>query len=156
MTDLSAQAADDRQLPMETPERILCEFETIAVVGASRDPSKAAHSVPVAIQAAGYRVIPVNPQATELFGERVFRGLREIDRPVDVVLVFRPSEEAPAVAREAVAIGAKALWLQLGIESEEARAIAEAAGLLYVEDRCIAVERSLRGISKRPSIAPRF
>lgn len=139
---------------METSERILREFDTIAVVGASRDPAKPAHSVPLAMQAEGYRIIPLNPHASELFGTRVFRTLREIDRPVEIVLVFRPSKEAEGIVRDAVEIGARAVWLQLDIVSERARSIAEAAGLLYVENRCIAVERSLRGISKRPSIIP--
>jgi predicted CoA-binding protein len=133
---------------METPERILREFETIAVVGISRDPEKAAHSVPRALQKAGFRVIPVNPHAETLLDVPVFRSLADIDRAVDVVLVFRPSDEAADVARQAAAIGAKALWLQLGIRSEEARRIAESAGMLFVQDQCIAVERSLRGVVK--------
>lgn len=130
--------------------RILRAFETLAIVGVSRDPSKPAHSVPKAMQAAGFRVIPVNPYADELLGERVYRRLADIPEPVEVVVVFRPSEEAAGIAREAVAIGAKALWLQLGIESDEARRIAQAAGLLYVEDRCIGVERALHRITKHP------
>ncbi|HEY8942806.1 MAG TPA: CoA-binding protein [Polyangiaceae bacterium] len=134
---------------METPERILREFETIAVVGISRDPEKAAHSVPRALQKAGFRVLPVNPHAETLLDVPVFRTLADIDRAVDVVLVFRPSDEAADVARQAAAIGAKALWLQLGIRSEEARRIAESAGMLFVQDQCIAVERSLRGVVKR-------
>lgn len=134
---------------METPERILREFDTIAVVGISRDPSKAAHSVPRALKSAGFTIVPVNPHADELLGEKVFRSLGDIDRSVEVVLVFRPSEEAEAIAGQAVAIGAKALWLQLGIQSDAARKLAEDAGLLYVEDRCIGVERSIRGVSKR-------
>jgi predicted CoA-binding protein len=133
---------------MQTTERILRDFKTIAVVGLSRDPSKAAHSVPRAMQAAGFRVLPVNPIADELLGERVYRKLADIPEPVELVLVFRPSEEAVAVAREAVAIKAKALWLQLGIESDEARRIAHAAGMLYVEDRCIGVERGLHRVMK--------
>jgi uncharacterized protein len=134
---------------METPERILRDFSSVAVVGISRDPEKAAHGIPRALQAAGFRVIPVNPHATELLGERVYRTLAEIPEPVELVLVFRPSEQTPEIAREAVAIGAKALWLQQGIHSEAARSIAEAAGLLYVEDRCIGVERALHRVVKR-------
>lgn len=133
---------------MQTTERILRDFKTIAVVGLSRDPSKPAHSVPKAMQAAGFRVVPVNPVADELLGERVYRTLAELPEPVELVLVFRPAEEAVAVARQAVAIQAKALWLQLGIESDEARRIAQAAGLLYVEDRCIGVERALHRVIK--------
>jgi predicted CoA-binding protein len=133
---------------MQTTERILRDYKTIAVVGLSRDPGKPAHSVPKAMQAAGFRVIPVNPIADVLLGERVYRTLTEIPEPVEVVLVFRPSDEAVPVAREAVAIKAKALWLQLGIESDEARRIAHGGGLLYVEDRCIGVERALHRIVK--------
>jgi uncharacterized protein len=133
---------------MQTTERILREMKTIAVVGLSRDPGKPAHSVPKAMQAAGFRVVPVNPIADELLGERVYRTLADIPGPVELVLVFRPAEEAVAVAHQAVAIKAKALWLQLGIESDEARRIAQAAGLLYVEDRCIGVERALHRVLK--------
>jgi uncharacterized protein len=133
---------------MDLDERILRTFETIAVVGASRDPSKAAHDVPRQLQRAGFRIVPLNPFATELFGAPVYRTLAEIPFAIDTVLVFRPSAEAPAIARAAVAIGAKALWLQLGLHSEEARHIAEGAGLLYVEDTCSAVVRSLHQITK--------
>jgi uncharacterized protein len=133
---------------MDLDERILRTFETIAVVGASRDPSKPAHDVPRQLQRAGFRIVPLNPFATELFGAQVYRTLAEIPFAIDIVLVFRPSAEAPAIARAAVAIGAKALWLQLGLHSEEARRIAEGAGLLYVEDTCSAVVRSLRQITK--------
>ena len=133
---------------MNDPEAILRAYSTIAVVGASRDPSKAAHDVPRQLQAAGFRIVPVNPHANELLGERVYRTLRDIPFPVEIVLVFRPSPEAPQVAREAVAAGARALWLQLGIESSEARRIAEDAGLDYVEDTCSAVVRSLARIRK--------
>jgi predicted CoA-binding protein len=134
---------------METEERVLRDFSTLAVVGASRHPEKAAFSVPSALQAEGFRIIPVNPEAGTLFGERAYPNLGTIPDPVEVVLVFRPSDEAPEIAKEAVRIGAKALWLQLGLRSEEARHIAEDAGLLYVENRCMAVERARRGISKR-------
>ena len=134
---------------MDLDERILRTYDTIAVVGASRDPSKAAHDVPRQLQRAGFRIVPVNPHADELLGAKVYRTLAEIPFPVDVVLVFRPSPETPAVARDAVAIGAKALWLQLGIHSAEAQRIAQDAGLLYVEDTCSAVVRSLRRIDKR-------
>jgi uncharacterized protein len=134
---------------MDTAERILREFDTIAVVGTSRDPNKAAHDVPAQLKAAGYRIVPVNPHADTLLGERVYRTLAEIPFAVDVVLVFRPSADAPQVARDAVAIGAKALWLQLGIASDEARRIAQDGGLLYVEDACSAVVRARLRIEKR-------
>ena len=121
----------------------------IAVVGLSRDASKAAHSVPAALQAAGFRIVPVNPEAKELLGERAYASLTDIPFPVELVLVFRPARFAPAIAEQAVAIGAKALWLQQGIFSSEARSIAKRAGLAYVEDRCAGVERALYGIVKR-------
>ena len=131
-----------------TPEEILAGANTIAVVGLSRDPAKAAHGVPAVLQAHGFRIIPVHPTATELLGEKVYRSLKDIPEPVDLVDVFRPSPEAPGIARDAVEIGAKALWLQQGIVSAEARQLAEAAGMLYVEDRCMGVERAVHGIVK--------
>lgn len=133
---------------MRSSKEILEQSRTIAVVGASRDPSKPAHAVPALMQRHGFRIIPVNPVADELFGERVYRSLRDIPEKVDLVDVFRPSADAPAVAQGAVAIGARALWLQSGIRSAEARRIAEAAGLDYVEDECVAVVRGLHRITK--------
>jgi predicted CoA-binding protein len=121
---------------------------TIAVVGASRDPNKAGGSVPAGLQARGFRIIPINPFAEILFGERVYRTLSEVPVRIDLVDVFRPASDAPEIARQAVAVGAKALWLQLDIRSEEARRIAEAAGLDYVEDECTAVVSSLYRIRK--------
>jgi predicted CoA-binding protein len=133
---------------MDLPERILNEFRTIAVVGLSRDPEKAAHAIPKAMQAAGFRVVPINPSAERLLGEPAYRTLADVPFPIELVLVFRPSEFTSAIAEQAVAIGAKALWLQQGIRSEAARHVAEAGGLLYVEDRCIGVERAIHQIKK--------
>ncbi len=133
---------------MEVTERILREYRTIAVVGLSRDPSKEAHAIPARMQRAGFRVIPVNPQVEELLGERSYPTLAAVPDPIDIVLVFRPSAEAAGVAEQAVQVGAKALWLQQGISSAEARRTAESAGLLYVEDRCIGVERAVHGVVK--------
>jgi uncharacterized protein len=130
---------------VRTPGQVLADSVTIAVVGASRHPGKAAHSVPRQILRHGWRVIPY---VDEIWGQPCYRALADIPEPVDLVNVFRPAADAPAVARQAVAIGAKALWLQQDIVSAEARAIAEAAGMDYVEDRCIAVERALSGISR--------
>ena len=120
----------------------------MAVVGASRDPNKAGGSVPFGLQQRGFRIIPINPYAVELFGEKVYRSLLDVPERIDVVDVFRPAEDAPEIARQAVAIGASALWLQLDIRSEEARRIAEAAGLDFVEDECTAVVSSLYRIRK--------
>jgi predicted CoA-binding protein len=132
----------------ETERRILTDYSTIAVVGLSRNPSKAAHAVPAAMQAAGYRVIPVNPGTDSVLGERCYPHLSDIPEPVEVVEVFRPAAEAPQIVRDAAAIGARAVWLQLHLRSEEARRLAEEAGLLYVEDRCMAVQRALLRVSK--------
>jgi hypothetical protein len=133
---------------MDNTERILRQFRTIAVVGLSRDPSKAAHAIPARMQRAGFRVIPVNPFVDSVLGEKSYAKLKDVPEPVEVVLVFRPSAEAGAVAKDAAAIGAKALWLQQGITSAEAQAVAEAAGMLYVEDRCMGVERAVHGVVK--------
>jgi predicted CoA-binding protein len=126
----------------ELTRQILTEFSTITVVGLSKDPVKSAHSVPAAMQAYGWRVIPVNPYADQVLGVQAYATLADVGEPVTFVNVFRPSQQAADVARQAVAVGAQALWLQLGIASAEARDIAESNGLLYVEDRCIAVERA--------------
>jgi len=103
--------------------------------------------VPFGLQRRGFRIIPVNPYADELFGERVYRSLTDITEHVDLVDVFRPAADAPEIARQAAAIGAGALWLQLDIRSAEARRIAEAAGLDYVEDECTAVVSALHRIT---------
>ncbi len=136
---------------MRTAEEILRDSTTIAVVGASRHPEKTAYQVPLQILRHGWRVIPVNPYADAIWGEKCYHSLAEIPEPVDLVNVFRPSADTPPVAREAVAIGAKALWLQQDIVSAESRAIAEAAGLDYVEDQCIAVIRAIHRITKLDS-----
>ena len=134
-------------------ERILTTYDTITVVGASAAPAKAAHYVPAHMQQHGWRIIPVNPHADAILGEPVYRTLREVPGQIGLVNLFRPSGQTPDFARQAVAAGATALWLQLGIASAEARAIAEEAGLLYVEDRCLIIERrrlQLRAPGTRP------
>lgn len=127
---------------------ILEAARTIAVVGASRDPDKAGGSVPPGLQQRGFRIIPINPFADELFGEKVYRSLLDVPDRIDVVDVFRPARDTPEIARQAVAVGAKALWLQLDIRSAEARRIAEAAGLDYIEDECTAVVSALHRIRR--------
>ena len=119
---------------------------TIAVVGCSSDPLRAANYVPRYMRAHGYTVIPVNPRQNDLLGERCFASLREIDGKVDIVQVFRPSEEAPAIAQDAVAIGASCLWLQLGLRSDEAARIARAGGMRVVMDRCMGVVHGQLGL----------
>ena len=130
------------------PRSILESASTIAVVGISANESKAAFAIPASLQSAGFRILPVNPHAGEILGEKVYASLADVPEPIDVVEVFRPPEEAPDIARQAVAAGAKVLWLQKGLASEEARAIAEDAGLDYVENLCMGVERARYGITK--------
>ena len=132
---------------MRDARQILEEATTIAVVGASRSPYKTAHSVPAQMQRHGWRIIPVNPYAEEIFGERAYPNLAALPEPVDLVNVFRPSADATQVVREAIAIGAPAVWLQLDIVSPEGRRLAAEAGIDYVEDTCIAVVRSLARLS---------
>ncbi|HEY3629934.1 MAG TPA: CoA-binding protein [Jatrophihabitantaceae bacterium] len=127
---------------MTETERMLRTYRTLTVVGASRDPNKEAHAIPVQMQRHGWRIIPVNPYADVLFGEKVYRTLADVPEPLGLVDVFRPSADAAEIVRQAVAAGAPAVWLQLGIVSAPARAIAEAAGVAYVEDRCLAIERA--------------
>ncbi|GGL92301.1 CoA-binding protein [Micromonospora yangpuensis] len=133
---------------MRTAQQILADAAVIAVVGASRDPGKAAHRVPAEMQRYGWRIIPVNPSVDELFGEQAYASLADIPYPVDLVNVFRPATDAVEVVRAAVAIGTPAVWLQLGIVSPPARQIAEEAGIDYVEDRCLIVERAAGGLTR--------
>ena len=127
---------------MTETERLLRTYGTITVVGASRDSAKEAHAIPAQMKRHGWRIIPVNPYVDELFGEKAYPTLADVPEPLGLVDVFRPSEDAADIVRQAVAVGAKAVWLQLGIVSAEARAIAEQAGIAYVENRCLAVERA--------------
>jgi len=125
---------------VRTPAEILRDAKTIAMVGASPKPDRPSHGVMRYLLAQGYTVVPVRPEGCdEVLGVPCVRSLGEIEGPIDLVDVFRRPEFTPDVAREAVAAGAGALWLQLGIVSDEARRIAEEAGLDYVEDACTAV-----------------
>lgn len=133
---------------MRSPQQILAEARVIAVVGASREPWKPSHSVPLQIMRYGWRIIPVNPFADEIFGLPAVKTLADIDEPVDLVDVFRPARDAVDIVRQAIAIKAPAVWLQSGIVSAEARKIATEAGLDYVEDRCLAVERATAGLTR--------
>ncbi len=120
--------------------RILTETKTIAVVGCSRDPSKEAHKVPSYLQAQGYRIIPVNPSADRILGEKAVGSLADIPGSYDLVEIFRPSVDVPPVVEEALGGPAKVLWMQLGIRNEEAAKKAEAAGRTVVQDRCMRTE----------------
>ena len=125
---------------MRSPEEILREAKTIALVGASPKPDRPSNGVMRYLLAQGYDVIPVRPRdCDEIHGVPCVASLAEIGRPIDLVDVFRRIDAVPGVAREAAEAGAKALWLQLGLSSPEARAIATAAGLDYVEDECTAI-----------------
>jgi predicted CoA-binding protein len=116
---------------------LLESSRTVAIVGLSTDPEKTSSKIAEILIDAGYDVIPVHPKATEILGRTAYPSLSEIPVPVDIIDVFRPADEAAGIARAAVEIGAKTVWLQLGIASDEARTIAEGAGLQYVEDTCI-------------------
>jgi predicted CoA-binding protein len=129
---------------------IYADAHTIAVVGASADEAKPAHQIPKYLQGQGYRIVPVNPRGGVILGEPVARSLHDVDEPVDVLDVFRPADETPEIARQAVAIGAKVLWLQLGIESDEARRIAKEAGLTVVMDRCMGATHAELGLGPGP------
>ena len=122
-----------------SPIEILAEMRTIALVGASPKPSRPSNSVMRYLLDAGYRVLPVRPRVPEIHGVPCVASLSEIDVPIDLVDVFRRTSACPDVAREAVEVGAKAVWLQLGLVSPEARRIAETAGLDYVENECTAI-----------------
>ncbi len=136
-------------MAFENPSReeikgILQNAGNIAVVGLSDKSDRTSYMVAQALQNNGYRIIPVNPSASgEILGEKVYAALKDIPEPVDIVNVFRRSEYTPEVAREAVEIGARVLWLQLGIASDEAYEIASQGGLTVIMDRCIKVEDSI-------------
>lgn len=130
-------------------DELLRAARTIAVVGASDRPDRASYGVMKAVQDRGYRTIPVNPRITgeHVHGEYVWRELGQIGEPVDIVDIFRKSEDVGPVVDEAIAVGAKAIWMQLGIRNPQAAAKAEAAGLKVVEDRCLKIDLARAGIS---------
>jgi predicted CoA-binding protein len=130
-------------------KQLLTSATTIAMVGASSNPDKASHGIMQKLQRVGYKVIPINPKETEVLGERTYPSLLDVDQPVDIVDVFRRPEDTPPIADDAVKIGAKALWLQSGIVSEEAAARAAAGGLTVVMDACIAATHSLLRVGKK-------
>jgi predicted CoA-binding protein len=121
---------------------ILSKYKTIAMIGVSNDPTKASTIVMKYMQKYGFKVYPVNPKAKgqKILGEEVFEKITDIKDPVDIVDVFRPSKEALDIAKDTINIGAKVLWLQLGIKSEEAKKIVENNKIEYVEDKCTKME----------------
>jgi predicted CoA-binding protein len=119
---------------------ILKNSHTIAIVGLSADWWRPSYFAAKYMQEHGYRIIPVNPKYTEVLGEKCYPTLEAIPETVDIVDVFRKSEDCAPIAKQAVAIGAKTLWLQLGVENMEAQQIAEEAGLAVVMNRCVKIE----------------
>jgi uncharacterized protein len=124
-------------------KELLTNAMTIAIVGASSNPDKASYGIMQKLLRAGYNVVPINPQETEILGQRSYPSLIDVPEPIDIVDVFRRPEDTPAIADDAVTIGAKALWLQTGIASDEAAERAKAGGLTVVMDTCIGATHSL-------------
>jgi predicted CoA-binding protein len=120
--------------------RILKTKHTIAIVGLSADWFRPSYFAAKYMQEHGFKIIPVNPKYTEILGEKCYPDLKSIPEKVDMVDVFRKSADCAPIAKEAVGIGAKVLWLQLGVENDEAKAIAESAGLEFVQNRCVKIE----------------
>tara|TARA_B100001121_G_C18146061_1_gene370080 strand:+ start:94 stop:498 length:405 start_codon:yes stop_codon:yes gene_type:complete len=123
-------------------KEILSRFKKIALVGASKDLSKTSSIVMKYLQNYGFKVYPVNPsmKGKKILGEKVFGKVSEIKDPIDIIDVFRPSNETIEIAKEAVQIGAKVLWLQLNIKNEEARKIVESKNIIYIDDKCTKIE----------------
>jgi uncharacterized protein len=130
----------------ETIKQILDECRTIAVVGLSSKPTRPSHGVADYMQSAGYQVIPVNPNESEVLGKNAYASLIDVPEKIDLVDVFRRSEEAGAVVDEAIAVGAKAVWLQEGVVDDQAAQRALDAGLLVVMDRCWLKEHARRKV----------
>ena len=127
---------------MKSTKEILSKFKNVALVGASSDLTKTSSVVMKYLQNSGFKVYPVNPnmKGQKILGEKVFGRISDINSPVEIIDVFRPSNEVLKIAREAVEIGAKVLWLQLKIKSEEAKKIAEANNMIYIENKCTKIE----------------
>ena len=125
-----------------TIQRVIHSAKTIAIVGLSKNELRASHFVGFYLRRHGYRVVPVNPRETEILGQKSFKSLVDVPVPVDIVNVFRAPDALPAIAEEAVAVGAKSLWCQFSVINEEGGRIAEAGGLSVVMDRCIKVEHA--------------
>ena len=127
---------------MNNIKAILSKYKSIAMIGVSNDPTKASTIVMKYMQNYGYKVYPVNPSASgqKILGEKVFSKITEIKEPIDIVDVFRPSKEALEIAEDTIKIGAKVLWLQLGIRSDTAKTLAESNKIEYIEDKCTKIE----------------
>src|SRR5437762_10837881 len=144
---MSHQNPSDQEL-----KQLLTNATVIAMVGASSNPEKASHGIMRKLQHAGYRVIPVNPREAEILGERSYASLIDVPERIDIVDVFRRAEDTPAIADEAVTIGAKALWLQTGIANEDAAARAAGGGRTVVMDLCIGATHSLLRITTKAQV----
>jgi predicted CoA-binding protein len=122
--------------------RILTRYRRIAMVGLSPNPYRPSHFAAIYLKSNGYRIIPVNPQCTDILGETCYPDLRSIPEPVDIVDIFRKPQDVPAIVDDAIAIGAKVIWMQLGVVNELAAAKARAHGLEVVMDRCTKIEHA--------------
>jgi uncharacterized protein len=142
---MASQNPSDEQL-----RDLLTGARTIAIIGASSNPERPSHGIMKKLLSVGYHVIPVNPRETSVLGQKAYATLAEIPEKVDIVDVFRRAEETPPIADEAVAIGARALWLQLGIANEDAAARARKGGLMVVMDNCIGVTHSALRVPSKP------
>jgi len=132
---------------------LLTDATTIAMIGASSNPEKPSYGIMQKLQRAGYRVIPINPRESEVLGERAHPSLADVHERIDIVDVFRRAEDTPPIADEAVKVGAKALWLQTGIVSEEAATRAKAGGLMVIMDACIGATHALLRIPRKAAAA---
>jgi uncharacterized protein len=143
-----------RNPPDEALKQLLTGARTVAIVGASSNPDRPSNGIMRKLLEAGYRVVPINPNERAVLGERAYASLAEVPEPIDIVDVFRRSEFTPAIADEAVKIGAKVLWLQSGVVNDVAAATAAAGGLTVVMDSCLGVMHAvLRVPRKRPAEA---
>jgi uncharacterized protein len=137
--------------PANPPDAVVRELlssaRRLAIVGASSNPDRPSYGIARKMQAAGYEIVPVNPNEREVLGEKAFASLDEVEGPIDIVVVFRRPEYTPAIAEQAVRLGARALWLQSGIANDEAARIA--SGLIVVMDECIGVAHSLLRIAPK-------
>lgn len=126
------------RVPDEEARKVMDQCKTVAVVGLSSNPEKPGHFVPKYLQEHGYKIIPVNPSAKgEILGEKVYASLREIPQKVDIVDIFRPPKDVPPIVEDAIAIGAKVVWMQEGIVNNAAAERAKAAGLTVIMDKCM-------------------
>lgn len=124
----------------EEIKEILSKYRTVAVIGMSKNPEKEAHSIPLYLKRKGYRVIPVNPTADEILGEKAYKSLKEVPDQVDIVDVFRPSEDVPNYVDAVIEKGPKVFWLQLGIENTLAQEKVASAGITVVYNKCMMAE----------------